>query len=38
MILHVSINTWAQESLESELRLKSYDSLKLADIKIINIK
>jgi hypothetical protein len=36
-ILLVTMNVWVQESLESELRLKSYEGLKLKDLKIIKI-
>jgi hypothetical protein len=32
MILLITVNAWAQELLESELRLKSYEALKLIDI------
>jgi hypothetical protein len=31
------MNVWAQKSLESELRLKSYEALKLGDLKINKI-
>jgi hypothetical protein len=33
-ILFVAMNMWVQESLESELRLKSYEGLKLIGLKV----
>jgi hypothetical protein len=32
-MLLIATNVWAQESLESELQLKSYEGLKLIDLK-----
>jgi hypothetical protein len=32
------MNVWVQESLESKLRLKSYEGLKLMDLKVIQLK
>jgi hypothetical protein len=34
-ILHISTITWEQESLKSELRLKSYNCFKVKDLEVI---